>query len=261
MSEWNAIQTIEQEGEMARTRKKHVQQDLTFKTHGGKRRGAGRPAKGKRSSEPHKVRRAHDPRHPVHVTIRVADDIGSLRRRDMYAAIREATITTARRQDFRIVHFTIQGNHLHLLVEAASKTALSRGMQGFQISAAKHINAAITARTGVRRSGAVFPDHYHSRALSSPRAVRHALAYVLNNWRRHGEDRAGLARRWKLDPFSTAVDFAGWKELESSPCFYRPPASYKPLLVWLPETWLLRTGWAKYGPISVYEVPGPQHRR
>ncbi len=242
---------------MTKSRKQPLQKEMTFRTHGGKRAGAGRPPKGKRPSQPHKTRPPHDWRHPVHVTIRVADDIRWLRRRDIYLAIREATLVTAKRENFRIIHCTIQGNHLHLVIEATSKIALSRGMQGFQISAAKHINAAITARTGVKRQGAVFPDHYHARALTSPRAVRHAVAYVLNNWRRHREDLASFAQNWKVDPFSSGVQFTGWKELEDSPVAYPLPATYQPLFVWRPRTWLLTSGLEKHAMISVYEVPGP----
>jgi REP element-mobilizing transposase RayT len=242
---------------MARQRKLHVQQEMTFKTHGGKRAGAGRPPKAKRSSERHERRPTHDRRHPVHITIRVADDISGLRKRDMYMAIRESTITTAKREDFHIVHFTIQGNHIHLIVEATNKLTITRGMQGFQISASKHINGVMTERSGTRRTGQVFPDRYHSRALTTPREVRNAIAYVLNNWRRHGEDRASFARTWKVDPFSNGIDFPGWKELDDSPFSYRPPATYKPLITWLPTTWLLRKGWSKHPPISVHETPGP----
>lgn len=195
----------------------------------------------------------------MHITIRVHGDITGVRKRDMYMAIREATITAASREDFHIVHFTIQGNHIHLIVEAASKRALARGMQGFQISAAKHINGVMTERTGVRRVGQVFPDRYHARALTTPREVRNAISYVLNNWRRHGEDRASFTKKWKVDPFSNGIDFPGWKELEDSPFLYRPPATYKPLVTWLPKTWLLRVSWSKYAPISVHEIPGPQH--
>jgi REP element-mobilizing transposase RayT len=107
----------------------------------------------------------------------VVDDVANLRQRDIYLQLREATIVTARREDFRIVQMSVQRNHLHLIVEADHKDALSRGMQGFSISAAKRVNAAITARTGVRRTGRVIADRFHARPLTSPRAVRHALAY------------------------------------------------------------------------------------
>jgi REP element-mobilizing transposase RayT len=243
---------------MARNRKMHEQTEMTFRRHGGPRRGAGRPPEGPRSSEPHKARPAHDHRHPVHVTTRVVADIASLRHRDMYMQLREATLVTARRENFRIVHMSIQRNHLHLIVEAEHKDALSRGMQGFSISAAKRINAAITARTGVRRTGKVIADRFHARALTSPRAVRHALAYALNNWRRHREDREGIARTWKADPFSSGPVFFGWKELEHSPVLWPLRPTYHPLVVLRPRTWLLSRGWQEHHPlISVWEVPGP----
>ena len=242
---------------MARTRKTHEQTEMAFRMHGGKRRGAGRPPAGPRSSEHHKVRPAHDHRHPVHVTIRVVADVTSLRQRDMYMQLREATIVTARREDFRIVHLSIQRNHLHLIVEADHKDALSRGLQGFSISAAKRVNAAITERTGVRRTGKVIADRFHARALTSPRAVRHALSYVLNNWRKHREGREGIPRTWKADPFSSGPVFFGWRELEYSPVLWPLRETYHPLIVLRPRTWLLAKGWQEHHPlISVREVPG-----
>lgn len=231
---------------------------MVFPSHGGKRRGAGRPPWGSRSSEPHKRRASHDRRHPVHVTIRVVPELAPLRRRDNFAAIRWATLAIAKRDDFRIIHCSVQRNHLHLIVEAQTRRALSRGMQGFQISAAKHLNAAFGNRTGTRRTGRVFSDRFHARDLNSPRAVRHALAYVLNNWRRHDEHRAAFAATWRVDPYSTAVDFADWKELGDSPFLYQPPRSYLALITWRPKTWLLREGWRRHGPISIHEVPGPR---
>jgi REP element-mobilizing transposase RayT len=231
--------------------------EMAFPTRGGRRAGAGRPPRGPRASERHKARPVHDHRHPVHVTIRVIADVSSLRHRDMYLQLREATIVTAKRDDFRIVHMSIQRNHVHLIVEADHKDALSRGMQGFSISAAKRVNATITARTGVRRRGKVVDDRFHARALTSPRAVRHTLAYVLNNYRRHGEDRAGVARAWKADPFSSGPMFFGWKELENSPVLWPLRPTYQPLIVLRPRTWLLAKGWQKYHPlISTHEVPG-----
>src|SRR5262252_5814539 len=121
-----------------------AEQLVLFKKRGGKRRGAGRPPKGARAGAPHKERPFLHARYPVHVSLRVIGAVGNLRRRCVYQAIREATLTTARREDFRIVHVSIQRTHVHLLVEANDRGALSRGMQGFQISAAKHLNAAIS---------------------------------------------------------------------------------------------------------------------
>jgi REP element-mobilizing transposase RayT len=131
--------------------------------------------------------------------------VGNLRRRCVYQAIREATVTTAPREDFRIVQLSIQRTHVHLLVEADDKHALARGMQGFQISAAKHLNAAISkGKPGPRRRGTVFPDRYHAEIIRSPRQARNALSYLMNNfentrkieWRRrpHGRSTGSPAR-------------------------------------------------------------------
>jgi len=94
---------------------------------GGKRRGAGRPPKGVRASERHKKRPAHDPRNPVHIVLRAVSAVGSLRRRRTHVAIRAATRVAARREDFRIVHISIQRTHVHLLVEAKSQQHSHRG--------------------------------------------------------------------------------------------------------------------------------------
>ena len=241
---------------MSKGRVKRGQVELVFRTHGGKRRGAGRKPKGKRAGERHVARPEHDPRHPVHVTIRVVGSAGGLRRKDLYLALREATIVTARREDFRITHMSIQRDHVHLIVEAERKDALSKGVRGFSISAARQINKAITARGGDRRTGRVIADRYHARPLTSPRAVRNAIAYVLGNWRHHGEDRAAVARTWRVDPFSSGPVFFGWKELEDSPVLWPLPPTYHPLVVLRPRTWLLGS-WHRFYPlISVREVPG-----
>jgi hypothetical protein len=132
-----------------------------------------------------------------------------------------------------------------LIVEAKHKTALAKGMQSFLISAARMINRAVGKR------GTVFGDRYHATILRTPRQVRACVAYVLNNWRRHGEDRD---RTWKIDPFSSAISFGGWTELDG--LGFRPPPTYASLIVWFPKTWLLATGWRKHGRIGAFEVPG-----
>src|SRR5882672_10797587 len=108
--------------EMQRRRRGSEPEQLAlWKKRGGKRRGAGRPPKGPRSGSPHKERPYLHARYPVHVTLRVVGAVGNLRRRCVYHAIREATLTTARREDFRIVHLSIQRTHVHLLVEAKDR--------------------------------------------------------------------------------------------------------------------------------------------
>src|ERR1700759_1499934 len=246
-----------------RTRRQRSEpgQLVLWKQRGGKRRGAGRPPKGSRAGSPHKVRPFFPARCPVHVVLRTVGAVGNLRRRCVYQAIREATLTTALREDFRIVHLSIQRTHVHLLVETDDKGALARGMQGFQISAAKHLNAAISkGKPGPRRRGAVFPDRYHAEIITSPRQARHALSYVMGNWRKHQEDRRAPMSAWTIDWFSSAVMFPGWAEYGDEAFLWRGPETYDPLVVYQPKTWLLREGWKKAGSISCHEIPSSKKR-
>src|SRR5215813_7583292 len=101
-----------------RARKNHIQEPLPFPKRGGKRKGAGRPKKGFRASERHKKREALSARFPTHVTLRVERDLGGLRQRDAYHAIRTALPSTFRRSDFRICQLSLEQDHVHLIVEA-----------------------------------------------------------------------------------------------------------------------------------------------
>ena len=260
----------------AKPRKRHEQMELlnnggTGKARKMRKRRAkpgeaskriGRPPKGERSSERHEVRQAFKASEPVHVVLRVENAVRPLRRRMMYRALRAATLVVASRDDFRIVHISIQGTHIHLLVEATGKTSLARGMQAFQISAAKRMNAVLTevdpeTHEVKRRVGKVFSDRYHAEVISSRRQARHALAYVLNNWRKHREDRGAT---WKVDPYSSGTSFRGWTAFANPGFAFTPPAAYEPMIVWEPKTWLLREGWMMYGRIDFYEVPSATRR-
>lgn len=138
-------------------------------TWGGKREGAGRPRTRAIASEPHRIRPDLAARHPVHVIARVVPAARSLRRRDTYRALRGAVETSLARSDFRIVRLTVRAGRLELLVEADDKVALARGMQGFQVAAARRLN------TVLRRGGTVFPDRYRSAILATRVAVRAAV--------------------------------------------------------------------------------------
>ena len=242
--------------DVARVTKKHVQQELTY--WGGKRKGAGRPPKAKRSSERHKQRAEIKAAHPLHVTLRVENVIGTLRRLSLYHAVRRALRSVLGRADFRVIDVSLQDGHVHLIVEADNKLALARGMQAFQIVAARFINRAVSKERGKRRTGRVFSDRYHPKSITSPLAARHARAYVLNNWRRHRQDR-GVASN--VDRFSSGVSFDGWKATGGTDFLNALPVDYEPLPVSRPQTWLLSVGWRRHGLISMHEVPGDRVRR
>jgi putative transposase len=129
---------------------------------------------------------------------------------------------------FRVVHFSVQDDHVHLIVEAEGG-ALSRGVQGLAIRIARHVNALLNIR------GTFWGDRFHSRELTKPRAVRNAIVYVLMNVKKH-------IRGWDgIDPCSSA------------PWFFRVDGREPP--VRSSSTWLGTTGWARYGPIRVGEQP------
>ena len=225
------------------------QRERAKRMHGGRRAGAGRkPANGVKAGMPHVARPRLSRNHPVHVTVRVERDVPELRRRNAYQCASWALIRMAARQDFRIVHISIQRTHVHLLVEAENEDALSRGVRAFEISFARRINRAL------RRKGRVFRDRYHAAQIKTPRQARNAFAYILNNWRRHREDRA---HAWKLDPFSSAIAFDGWRGHEHSAGF-RPPRGYLALPVKYATLWLLKEGWRRCGLIDPRERPGPR---
>jgi len=217
------------------------QQKISFpRRRGGAQPGAGRPKiKDRRASEPHKLRAKVDPRKPLHVVLRAVRGL-RLRKKGVYHAIREA-LGVARW--VRIVHLSIQQSHVHLIVEAEDAKHLSRGMQSFQISAAKKINAALG-----RKGGQVFADRFHAVTLGSPKQLRNTICYVLNNARHHGESVDAI------DWFSSASRFDGWKE-----ALPEIPAAYRALPVREAGTWLLRVGWRRHGPISMHTVPGGGH--
>ena len=258
-----------------RARKVHVQTELSLRTYdknhqlrGGKREGAGRKPNGPSAMAPHDSRPVIDRRHPQHVTIRVTAAVGWLRRLDTYTAVRRAlrVVIAKRHATFRIVHVSVQNTHIHLICEADDKDSLSSGLRSFQISAAKQLNAAISRRRRLprRRKGQVFTDRYHAEDLGTPGQVRNAIAYVLNNWRRHTVDRDALftLAGGRLDPYASGRTFVGWRETIPPPSDDDPPDGYAVPEVSEPATWLLRAGWTKSRKeISVFEVPASRTRR
>jgi REP element-mobilizing transposase RayT len=235
-------------------------------TWGGSRRGAGRKAGPGRSRVPHAVRPQHRGYQPVHVTLR--SHLRSLRAQQVFPTVRGAIADANRRAQaraqaplasqarsrarFRIVHFSVQANHLHLLVEAEDRSALLAGMRGVAVSLARRLNRLIF------RGGAIWADRWHGRALSSPRAVRHALVYLFGNFRKHGER---LSTRF--DPCSSAPYFADFLEYQgrtpldlATDSVARALRRDAPTAIGRARTWLLRVGWLRHGRISVDARPG-----
>ena len=165
----------------------------------------------------------------------------------MFAEIR-GDLARASRAAFRVVHFSVQSTHVHLLVEANDKVALSRGIAGLSIRLARSINRMLGHR------GPVFGDRYHARALRTPRETRHALVCVLMNIKKHSGSTRGI------DAMSSAQWFDGWKPLPRGrdPTAWRMStvaSSNEDAPVWRPRTWLVRKGWRRHGLIGTDEYP------
>jgi REP element-mobilizing transposase RayT len=185
---------------------------------------------------------------PVHVTLRVRPGVPSLRGGAFVQEFRRSLAEASERGDFRVAHYSLQGDHAHLIVEAHGKEALSRGMMSIGARLARAVNRV------AQRSGPVLDGRYHHRSLRSPREVRRALAYVLLNARRHLAKSRGVSRSAPvhLDGASSARWFDGWRPEAASRIQVSSGASE----VARPRTWLLRVGWRRHGLVDPAEVPG-----
>lgn len=174
----------------------------------------GRPPSG-RGRIPHVKRSAVSHRLPHHITLRVRSHVWNLRSQRCFRHLAHALVGVQRRANFRVVHFAVLGNHVHLLVEADDRGAMTNGVRALAIRVAKRLNKLMGAR------GSLYTDRYHERVLASPSMVRNALRYVLTNHEHHyGPSRS------KIDRFSSAA--AACAEL-----------------VKRPQSWVLRVGWTR----------------
>ncbi len=221
---------------------------------GGRRRGAGRKPLGRLSNTPHRARPAHCERHPVLVTLRAR--FRPLRSQFVEPTVRWAIDQTDRRlpERFRITNYTIQYDHMHLMVEAADKRALSSGLSSLVIRIARSVNVL------VGRRGRFWADRWFGRELTSPRQVRTALVYVLANFRKHSRQARGSG----IDRYSSARWFDGWdlggvrpRFGSSLRCDTGPPAPdrQREAPVSRSRTWLGSMGWRQHGPLRLDEAP------
>lgn len=164
----------------------------------------------------------HKARYPLHVTVRVRGGLPSFRE-PVIAGVVVRTIAASHRETFRVVHYSVQDNHVHMIVEAHDATCLARGMQRLNARIARNVNDAV----GIR--GQVWSERYHARELREPRSVRNAIVYVLMNAKKHGYHFAS-----GLDALSSALDAT---------------------FVCAARTWLGSMGWRRHGLIRPDERP------
>ncbi len=206
----------------------------------------------------HGRRPAHDRRHPVHVTMRRVRMAPSFRQQVVYAVVLEE-IKAAKGHGVRVIYQSIQHDHLHLMVEGNDRADLSKQMCRLFSRIAMAVNRV------ARRSGPLFRDRHHRRALSTPTEVRNALVYILFNVRKHmaqtaRSTAAKQSARRLLDPCSSAPWFEAWHpEARPPPDVLAEARRYSPPdLTSPPRTWLASTGWrrgGRRGPLRIDEQP------
>jgi REP element-mobilizing transposase RayT len=217
-------------------------------SHGGARQGAGRKPKiPGRPGVDHRQRAPLAARFPVHVTIKLLTGLPRLRSRSSYEVLLAVFAAGCSRNlsgRFRLCHYAVLNDHLHLICEAESRTALSRGLQGLLIRIARALNKLWSRR------GTVFADRYHDHILKSPREVRNALRYLFGNGKKHAAEGREIRVPQAIDTFTSAPWFDGFREpirVKGIEAIVRPVTDAR--------TWMLTEGWLRHGRLSVHEVP------
>jgi REP element-mobilizing transposase RayT len=209
--------------------------------------GPGRPTKP--GSISHRARPALARGSALHVTLKLKHGLPRLRGRKPFNAIAAAFRKYAKGNGFRLVHFSVQHDHLHLMVEADGKAMLSRGMQKLVISISRRLN--LLWGEGKRWLGRIFRERYHAHVLKTPSEARHAWVYVMHNAVKHNASASGVC-----DPYSSAAYFDGYA---SPPRMKGAPLADASMLA-KTASWLLTTGWRRRGLIRPDESPKPAPR-
>jgi len=229
--------------------KKQDQLEMTWKTHGGKRPGAGRKRQSARPNVAHRPRPEISKHEPLNLTMRLHRLIKTLRNERAIALVYRCLAAGADRFQGRVIHFSVQRDHIHLVAEAENKESLTRFMKGLSGRIAKRLNKFLNRR------GQVISDRYHATALTCPTQVKSAIAYVLNNYRHHAAQRNRRVPTGWVDPCSNGYAFDGWTttpEVSNRPPFPLPPLPQ-------PRTFLLTVlWWRKAGKIAIDTIPGPR---
>ena len=226
-------------------RRRDQQLEFDFRQHGGKRKGAGRKPKNATPGMPHRQRSKKKRGESLTIPVRLADGLPSLRRGGALTVVLAALSASSERHGMRIVHYSIQRDHLHLLVEADDRECVARGMNALLSPLARALNKLWG------RKGKVFPERYHDEVISTPTQARNALRYVLQNGKKHG-----VVPRSSIDLCSSAPVFDGWKE---QPSIASIPATPVMASVATASTWLLTAGWRRHGLPDIHELP--QHHK
>ncbi len=210
--------------------------------HGGARKGSGRKKKLK-GKQNHLARPEISGKHPLHINVKIQKNLPNLRTKKLFNIVKKA-ILRARLRGFRINHFAVLKNHIHLIAEGKDKKQMGKAMQAFTLSLAKSINRTC------KRKGKVFVDRYHLHILKTPLEVKNALKYVFKNAAKH------YSLENIFDPYSSLIAFKEKERLLGQAGFIIPKilSSFDEIYHHLQSiihiidparSWLLKTGWTK----------------
>ena len=213
---------------------------------------------------PHRRRATLSRHEPVLITIRLVRRLPRLRGRRPFEIIERALRATNEKGGLRLVQYSVQDDHLHLMAEARPEEApagsvppvadvrrrgtrvVTSRMRGFGVRLARRLNKLF------RRRGQLVAERYHAHVLRTPREVRNAYVYLFGNRRKHIAQAGRTFPGGWIDPFASGVFFGGWRE---PPEIMSTWASHDPPPVVSPRPWLLRCGWLRHGAIDPTDVP------
>jgi len=217
---------------------KHTRQLELFPKRRARQRLQHLPARAvirKSSRVPHETR--PDVAGPIHVVWRIKRGLPDLRTPRGLRRLEGAFRKGKERDGFALLHYSIQHDHLHLMVEVKNRRKLSKGLQALGIRLAKSLNSMWR-----RKKGHVFAERYFALALEGWRQIWRTVRYILNNGRKHGS--------WRIknqpDPFSSGRWYLPWSQLDIRRPMRSPPVMpSRTIATFIP--------W-----IDVDEVPGPR---
>ena len=231
------------------SRRRPKQQTFLWKTRGGPRPGSGRKARPENVGlQAHRARPEFVARLPVHVTMRAKKGVPRMRSQ-VVGPVVLAEIGRASEKGLRVIHQSVQEDHLHLIVEADDAQSLARGIQRLASRVAMKVNAL------VGRRGTFWRERYHRRDLATPRQFRNALVYVTMNFRKHAPAAEKAKRARTLDSMSSAVWFDDWKNESVRERVLELRTRAGPRETVPPTTWIARVGWKRHGLIDPREAP------
>lgn len=122
----------------------------------------------------------------LHLTVKIEKSKANLKNKNVLAILKKA-IFNARRQGLKVIHYSLEYDHIHLIIEADNNRTLGKGMQAFGVTLAKAINRMRKVK------GQVYKHRYHFRQITSSRQLKNVMTYIFNNGVKHKTSATALS--------------------------------------------------------------------